>query len=184
MPFIKAVEPRFKNTGGGKLARSETLTVRLDPKLRYLAELAARKQRRTVSSFVEWAIDDSLSRVTIWEGQEWPDGPHVQLSISDVANVLWDVDPADRFAKLALRYPYMLDHTEQIIWKLVSENGWFWSGKYAEPSGEFTWARTEADLMFSRLREKWDLLNRVARGEELKAALPLWKKNMSDAEDE
>ena len=37
--------------GGGKLARSETVTVRLDPKLRYLAELAARIQRRSVSSF-------------------------------------------------------------------------------------------------------------------------------------
>ena len=44
-----------KDRGGSKLNRTETVTIRLDPKLRYLTELAARKQRRTVSSFIEWA---------------------------------------------------------------------------------------------------------------------------------
>ena len=44
---------RTAKGGGAKLSRSETVTVRLDPKLRYLAELGARSQRRTVSSFIE-----------------------------------------------------------------------------------------------------------------------------------
>ena len=56
-----------KRKGGSKLARSETVTVRLDPKLRYLAELAARKQRRSLSSYIEWAVEDSLSRVPLRE---------------------------------------------------------------------------------------------------------------------
>jgi predicted HicB family RNase H-like nuclease len=42
--------------------RSEVVTVRLEPKLKYLAELAARKQRRSLSSYVEWAIKQSLSQ--------------------------------------------------------------------------------------------------------------------------
>src|SRR5438445_7943906 len=87
---------------GSKLARSETVTVRLDPKLRYLAELAARKQRRTVSSFIEWAIEAALDQVFI---REWPDGGK---TISGASEALWDVDEADRFAKLALSYPEML----------------------------------------------------------------------------
>ena len=49
-------EQEMRKGGGGKLSRSETVTVRLDPKLRYLAELAARLHRRTLSSYVEWAI--------------------------------------------------------------------------------------------------------------------------------
>ena len=40
-------EQEMRKSGGGKLSRSETVTVRLDPKLRYLAELAARIHRRT-----------------------------------------------------------------------------------------------------------------------------------------
>jgi hypothetical protein len=54
-----------RRPGGGKLSRSETVTVRLDPKLNYLCDLAARGQRRTKSSFIEWAIDNALKYVTI-----------------------------------------------------------------------------------------------------------------------
>ena len=57
--------PTKRRGGGGKLARSETVTVRLAPKLRYLAELAARKQRRTLSSFIEWAIEETLETESV-----------------------------------------------------------------------------------------------------------------------
>src|SRR6516165_4850387 len=63
----KRVRGGKRKGGGAKLVRSETVTVRLDPKLRYLGEIAARKQRRTVSSFIEWAIEDVLRRVSIEE---------------------------------------------------------------------------------------------------------------------
>ena len=52
--------PRRKRDGGTP-KRSEVVTVRLDPKLKYLAELAARKHRRPLSSFIEWAVEQSLS---------------------------------------------------------------------------------------------------------------------------
>ena len=63
------MEKTAKNRGGGggKLNRSETVTIRLDPKLRYLTELAARKHRRTVSSFIEWAIESMLDKVVLRE---------------------------------------------------------------------------------------------------------------------
>ena len=63
--IVKDVAERWLGevkAGGGKLARSEVVTVRLDPRLRYLANLVARKQRRTLSSFIEWAIEESLTR--------------------------------------------------------------------------------------------------------------------------
>jgi predicted HicB family RNase H-like nuclease len=45
----------------GSERRSEVVTVRVDPKLKYLAELAARKQRRSLSRYVEWVIRQSLN---------------------------------------------------------------------------------------------------------------------------
>src|ERR1700737_1533196 len=104
-----------RRSGGGKLSRSETVTVRLDPKLRYLANLAARRQRRTLSSFIEWAVQESLPHVIISGG-----GYNVApTTVAEVGNELWDVDDADRFAKLALRFPDTLTHDEQILWKLI-----------------------------------------------------------------
>ena len=43
-----------------------------------------------------------------------------------VASSLWDVDEPDRFAKLALYYPDLLNHEEQSIWKLVRECRFVW----------------------------------------------------------
>ena len=56
---------RGRDEGAGK--KSEVVTVRLDPKLKYLAELAARKHRRPLSSYIEWAVEQSLSRVWLEE---------------------------------------------------------------------------------------------------------------------
>jgi len=104
--------------GGGKLTRSETVTVRLDPKLRYLADLAARKQRRTLSSYIEWAIEDSLNRMNLYSNSD--------MSLAEESAELWDVDEADRFAKLALRHPDLLTHEEQVRKRLNLERTLRW----------------------------------------------------------
>jgi predicted transcriptional regulator len=48
-----------------KLNRSETVTIRLDPRMKYLAEMAGRAQRRTKSSFIEWAIEQAVAELGI-----------------------------------------------------------------------------------------------------------------------
>lgn len=57
----------------GTLKRSETVTVRFDPHLKYLAELAARKHRRPLSSFVEWCVEQAVSSVVIAQDQDHKD---------------------------------------------------------------------------------------------------------------
>ena len=162
---------------GGKLSRSETVTVRLDPKLRYLAELAARLHRRTLSSYIEWAIETSLGNNIITSELEGG-GP----SIRDDAEYLWDVDEADRFAKLALRYPHLLSHEEQVRWKLIRECGYLWRGQYCPSSeDEWQWQVVEASFCFDRLRNKWDLFCAVANGEKPASELPKWAKWNPDA---
>ena len=157
--------------GGGKLTRSETVTVRLDPKLRYLAELAARKQRRTVSSFIEWAIEDALNRVLLREAVGGDSG----TSIASAAQNLWDVDEADRFAKLAFNYPDLLTHDEQILWKFVRENGCLWQVKYRGENNILSWETDERFLILHRLREYWSDFVALAKGEGDKSRLPNWE---------
>ena len=166
---IGALRPR---NGGGKLSRSETVTVRLDPRLRYLAELAARKHRRTVSSFIEWAVEESLKHVILEPGTI--DGRRREKTIADVASDLWDVDEPDRFAKLALSYPDMLTHEEQTLWKLIRENGLLWRGRYDEDTAEWTWTIEGPNLIIETLRNNWVVFNSVAQGEAPRSALPKW----------
>ncbi len=161
--------------GPNRLNRSETVTVRLDPKLRYLAELAALKHRRTLSSFIEWAIEETLRHVKLREAGTYSDEDPGR-TVADDAEVLWDVDDADRFAKLALRYPELLTHEEQKRWKLIRENGSLWRGRYAGVDNQWIWKVAEESLLFDRLRERWDLFCAVARGEKNALQLPGWLK--------
>ena len=163
-------EQEMRKGGGGKLSRSETVTVRLDPKLRYLAELAARLHRRTLSSYIEWSIKEALDSETLRHTEDGRD------TIGTEAEYLWDVDEADRFAKLALRYPNLLTHEEQVRWKLIRENGYLWKGSYANRRSEWTWSVDEDSFIYPRLREHWTTFCAVADGTSGQDQLPTWAK--------
>lgn len=163
--------------GGGKLNRSETVTVRLDPKLNYLCELAARAQRRTKSSFIEWAVADSLRSVTLPEVTEYGEslGEMRDVNLQEKASELWHVDEADRVAALALTAPALMTHDEQLVWRLIKENGLLWRGSF-DWGDEWSWDLKKDSLVKDRLREHWDTFKSVAAGEKDSAALPTWQK--------
>jgi len=146
--------------GGGKLARSETVTVRLDPKLRYLAELAARKQRRTVSSFIEWAVEHSFGNVDLYQGTGY-NGDN-SVTVEDASASLWDIDESERFVKLAISYPDLLNHDEQVRWKVLTDSGILTPARQRNSINylvKWRWDILE-DYVFPALRREWDSLNR------------------------
>jgi hypothetical protein len=151
--------------GGSKLQRSETVTIRLDPKLRYLTELAARRQRRTVSSFIEWAIEHALSDVILGEDAHGP------VNVDLAAFFLWDPHEADRFAKLALYYPELLTYDEEVLWKLIRECEVLWCNDVNHRRG-LPPQENDAMLLYPLLRTHWEVLQKVAAGEEDISMLP------------
>jgi len=165
-------EQEKRKGGGGKLSRSETVTVRLDPKLRYLAELAARKHRRTLSSYIEWTIEESLGRAHLYANGD--------TSLADEAGDLWDVDDADRFAKLALRHPDLLTHEEQVRWKLIRENGYLWRGRYTGNDRKWTWTIAEDSLVFERLRQHWPAFCAASASGMGQDDLPTWSRTQAN----
>ncbi|MBK9027684.1 MAG: hypothetical protein IPN98_07475 [Propionivibrio sp.] len=99
--------------------RTEVFALRLDPKLKYLAEIAARKQRRSLANFVEWSLDEALANVKLGETGDF-NGKY-ERSVRDEAHKLWDLEPSDRLIKLAENYPDLLTYEEQLIWKAIFE---------------------------------------------------------------
>lgn len=141
-----------RKSGGSKLSRSQTVTVRLDPKLRYLAELAARKQRRTLSSFIEWAIDNSLTSVLLVDHQ----GSDKERPLKELGENLWDVDEAYRLVQLALTCPELLDFDEQHQWKVISETPLF-----RRKDGKIE----KQVIKPNRIKKHWDHIKKRASGE-------------------
>ncbi len=100
-----ADEIKRKSKPEGK--RTEVFALRLDPKLKYLAELAARKQRRSLASYVESAIDAGL-RATVIDDK-------TGKKVWEEAEVLWDISEHNRFFRLLEAHPELLSYDEQHI---------------------------------------------------------------------
>jgi len=168
---------RKKVGAGGKLARSEVVTVRLDPRLRYGVELAARKHRRTASSFIEWAIEGALKQVTIRDANLNQDQDQ-PITAHDVLTEVWDVYKTDRFVKLASNFPELLSHEEQVLWKLIRECGMFWRGNWKRRGDKevWSWDAYESNLNYDLLREHWETFQKIADGEWSTDKLPSWEK--------
>jgi len=145
----KKTEKRTERQGGGKLNRTHMVTIRLDPKLRYLTDLAARSQHRTTSGFIEWAINNSLKDVTVYS--ESGNEP----SLAEMGSYLWDVDESDRFLKLAIGFPALLTHDEQVMWKLATR---YIIGN----QGSYEKLPLDAKKI---INDHWELLKAAASGE-------------------
>jgi len=104
--------------------RSEVFALRLDPKLKYLAEIAARKQRRSLANFVEWAIEEALKAVPLAEADINGNKP----TVANVATQLWALDEPERLRNLTTHYPDLLSYDEQLVWRVICEHSTYNSG--------------------------------------------------------
>lgn len=149
-------------TGGAKSQRSETVTVRLDPKLRYMAEIAARVQRKTLSSFIEWAVAESFKKVEV---QFLEKHPEVSVPADVLLAAIWDPIESDRLCILGSQYPNLLSHDEQKLWKLIVEVQHF-APLASDVGGEMKGFRIPIEQL-ERVRKHWELLKAAALDGEL-----------------
>lgn len=92
--------------------RKESATFRLEPQLKYMAEVASRVQKRNLTNYIEWAIEHSLEAVAMSNGK----------TLAELYSELWDVNEVDRFLKLAFYYPELMTYEEQEIFKVITDN--------------------------------------------------------------
>ncbi|MEY9328267.1 hypothetical protein [Sinorhizobium fredii] len=76
-----------------KTGKSETLTIRLDPKTRFILEFMSRVNGQTITTVVERAIVSAASKTTVSRGDEYD----ADVSWQD----LWDVSEGVRALRLA-----------------------------------------------------------------------------------
>ncbi len=156
---------------GGRLSRSETVTVRLDPKLNYLCDLAARVNRRTKSSMIEAALAATLHQVLIDPRPAEPPGP----TIAQLAEELWHIDDVERLRRLAQIAPHLMSYEEQKIWSVIGNEAFFWFGRWTDLDHTmqyYVYAADPKQLWVERVREHWELIQLVAGGEVEATRLP------------
>jgi hypothetical protein len=99
--------------------RSGMLNMRIEPKLKYLAELAAREENMTLSFFVTRAIQMALEAGQSSNDANSEESPFEPISRNQLRSEgFWDIDEADRFFKLATFRHDLLTDAEKRLWKL------------------------------------------------------------------
>jgi hypothetical protein len=160
--------PRQKDTNlKNKMSRSETVSLRLDPRLNYLCDLGARSQRRTKSSFIEVAIAEKIERL---QNCNWRDMNEEQ-TLGERGDYLWSIHEQDRLVSLGLAAPHLMTFEEQELWSVIHKADCFWSLREDYGSSHKR-ARTETSIKRQLIEQHWDLIVSIAKGEAQKENLP------------
>lgn len=162
---------RARKRGGGRLNRSETVTVRLDPKLNYLAEIAARAQRRTKSNLIEAALAEALNIIPI---NALPSDQEPS-TIAELAEDIWHVDEVERLKRLMITAPHLLTYEEQKIWAVICDHSYFWLGEWRPLNDDEEFYFVDHDplrLWTTNVQEQWGNIQRVVEGNTDKNIIP------------
>ena len=143
-----------RKKGVKSAARTELVAVRFDPETKYMMELAAKVQRRSIANYVEWAVEESLKQAVIYR-----DGDG-DKTVADLRRELWDPIESDRFCILASWFPNLITHDEQILWKLINDVWWLVMPTQ-DAQGPFKGFRIGIPR-FEFVRKHWDFLKNSA----------------------
>lgn len=96
-----------------RLVKSEIIPVRIDPQLRMAAEMAAGRERRTLSSLIEWALERAMREYEVAAENGQP------VSAWRVAELCWHPDPIWRLQLLAEKFPDFMTFDEKSKWQAI-----------------------------------------------------------------
>lgn len=143
-----------KNKSGQGSRKTETLTLRLDPKVKMMIELISRIRRRSITGVVEAAIEEVAYDTGV---PYFDDGRINNHPLGSILSDVWSTDESERFINMSYRFPTLLTYEEQRIWETIKSSAVFL--RSASTSLSTDW-EIEAIGALDRemIRRYWDLL--------------------------
>ena len=113
---LTGVDEMAKNKPSQGARKTETLTLRLDPKVKMMIEMISRIRRQSITGVVEAAIEEIAFDLDVpfFYGKEtntW--------SLSNVVTEVWSTDESERFVNTCYHLPTLLTYEEQRIWETI-----------------------------------------------------------------
>ena len=98
--------------GAQNSRKTESVTVRLDPKVRFALELLSRVEHRSVTGVVQAALEARF-RGTKISGESYGE------TVQELVEGVYRTDEVERFVKMAERAPKLLDFEERRLWESI-----------------------------------------------------------------
>ncbi|VVN47573.1 hypothetical protein [Pseudomonas fluorescens] len=105
-----------KNKPNQGARKTETLTLRLDPKVRLTIELISRVRRQSITGVVEAAIEDIAFDLDVPFVE---DGAVKSAALGAVFSEIWSTDESELFINMCFRLPSLLTYEEQRLWETI-----------------------------------------------------------------
>lgn len=134
--------------------KREIWSMKMTPKLKYLATLVARADGKTLSGLVEAKLAESLLTMKITDDQEGSDSTIIRgKTVAELSDELYQGTEADRFLTLVNIAPYLVSDGEAKVLRII-RNSNFFSPLHKGYRG----------LHYSRIRANWDALAAIRDG--------------------
>lgn len=131
-------------------------SMKISPKLRYIAGIAARADGKTLSHYVESLLEKSFATITITEAE--PDEEIPAKTLAELAETLYSGTEANRFLTLVRMAPWLVSDGESKLLRILRHSD------YYAPKGF---------LHGGRIQENWETLAAIRDGEADVDILPI-----------
>ncbi|MBV4544684.1 hypothetical protein [Pseudomonas triticicola] len=105
-----------KNKPSQGARKTETLTLRLDPKVKMMIELISRIRRQSITGVVEAAIEGIAFDL---DAPYFDDGETHNYSLGVIFSEIWSTDESELFINTCFRLPSLLTYEEQRLWETI-----------------------------------------------------------------
>ncbi|SDP40828.1 hypothetical protein SAMN04489798_5663 [Pseudomonas arsenicoxydans] len=164
-----------KNKPNQGARKTETLTLRLDPKIKFLIEMVARKKRQSITGVIESAIEEYAKGIKIdaylWDDEE-KKNVEQEVTLLRLCNEIYSTDDSHRFGLLFYVAPQLMNHEEQRLKETVYASPVFWLD-YPHSDDD----KLEDDIDINKLRAHWEeLLVHMAEHKDSSVVVPFTPK--------
>jgi hypothetical protein len=130
-------------------------SMKISPRLKYLAGLAARAQGKTLSGYVEATLEKSFEGIKITDDQEgYNSEPKPGKTLAELAEALYPGTEAGRFIALVHTAPWLFDDGESRLLRILQHSDYF-----------APLSKGARILNSNRIQEHWTILAAIRDGE-------------------
>jgi hypothetical protein len=158
-----------KNKPSQGARKTETLTLRLDPKVKLMIELISRIRRQSITGVVEAAIEEiafDLDAPSVSGGEAHP------MSLLSAVSEIWSTDESERFIQLCHYLPSLITYEEQRLWETIKASKFFLTPGTGD-NAQYWEVPGVGRIDRQNLRHWWqELLNHVEDNKESRTIVP------------
>jgi len=124
MRKLMSADEMAKNKPNQGARKTETLTLRLDPKVKMMIEMISRIRRQSITGVVEAAIEEIAFDL---DAPFFHNNETSNWSLSSAVTEVWSTDESERFINMCYHLPTLLTYEEQRIWETIKASKVFFA---------------------------------------------------------